>query len=433
MADKTAVGHFTGKICLVNCIEQANAEAHPDMSLHINDQDVDPDDGTVDDTDALAVATGANDIVDVDKVDTANGGADLMFGLVIGAIIAALARFGFDQWRQNRSSNETHAIERRKTINGWWVGTAFLFWFVFIVIFGMWFTASGFEWWEISNWMTPEAEFQETDAQKIRETRVQELRNLLAALFFVVGGAAGAIQIGNSLHRTHLSQLEKDAGRDRLNADVFAKAAEQLGSDHVGTRIGAVYALENLARSDQERGGTFLTDQVMETLASFVRERSVAEIDAFEEAARQDPAEDPRFVPADIAAAVTALARSYPPDKRPVLSETADHAGRGGIDLKRSYLVGLRLYEGTDLTQFNLSGSYLQKSSLYGCKLDGVWLSGAKLQDARITKSSISGTFFTSTGWGTANGLSKPMLLSASWQVDDRPRVPLELKNVIEA
>jgi len=183
-----------------------------------------------------------------------------------------------------------------------------------------------------------------------------------------------------------------------------------LGSQNIATRLGAIYSLETLALSDQSGGQTHLTDQIMETLASFVRERS-QEIDKAE-------GDAPELAPPDIAAAFTVLVRSYPKSMRPSLDQ-------GGVDLRRAFLRGVRLYQDMDLRCFNMSGSDLKAASLYGCDLRGVWLSGADLNGARLKEAKIDGTYFVNSSWGDAKGLTQPMIqATTAWEVDKPPHWP---------
>jgi hypothetical protein len=279
-----------------------------------------------------------------------------------------------------------------------WLGIALVVWSVFALFVAWWLAGSDLRWWDIKTWLTPLDQFSDQEKKWVRTIQIDQLRNLFGVLVVLLGSLVGAIQIGNSLHRTHLLQATRDSDQERLNAEVYSKAVEQLGSDRSATRLGAIYSLEALALSNQISGETHLTSQIMETLASFVRERS-------DEFRKGLPTTEGTLVPSpsDIAAAFVVLTRSYPQETRPSL-ET------GGIDLRRSYLVGLRLYQGTDLRSFNLSGSDLANSSLYGCDLRGIWLSGANLTGARLTKARVDKVYFTNVSWGDCKGLTDQML-----------------------
>lgn len=295
-----------------------------------------------------------------------------------------------------------------------WILFAILAWAIFAYLVARWLGGSDLEWWRIGTWLTPAAELTPTESKSVREIQIDELRNLFGALVILVGSFVGALQIGNSLHRTHLMQTGRDADQERLNAEIFSKAAEQLGSDKIATRLGAIYSLEALALSDQASGETHLTNQIMETLASFVRDRS----DVFR--ASHPAAAAPS--PPDITAAFTVLARSYPFELRPSL-ET------GGVDLRKSYLTGVRLYQGTDLRAFNMSGAQLNGASLYGCDLRGDWLSGGDLTGARLTNARIGGAYFANASWGDCRGVTREMIAEAArWEPHEAPRWPSYLQ-----
>jgi len=281
----------------------------------------------------------------------------------------------------------------------YWLAIAIGLWAGVVIIVGIWLSGSGIAFLDVDTWLTPTNELTANESKSAREIRIEELRNLFGALVVFFGSLVGAVQIGNSLHRTHLLHSGRESDQERLSAEIYSKAVEQLGSDKSATRLGAIYSLEALAISDQSSGETHLTGQIMETLASFVRERSDAVRDT--QAAAERTHLD--LSPPDIAAAFAVLTRSYPYDLRPTLQT-------GGVDLRRAYLVGVRLYEGTDLRSFNLSGAQLNKASLYGCDLSGIWLSGGDLTDARLTKARVDQVFFTNTSWGDCRGLTEGMV-----------------------
>ena len=328
-----------------------------------------------------------------------------------------------------------------------WIGVAVVIWLIIFAVLGVWLGGSVLKWWDVTTWLTPINQLQpiKVGFKSPHEIQIEQLRNLLGAIALMLGSFVGAIQIGNSLHRTQLAQREKDASRERLNAEVFAKAVEQLGNDKHATRLGAIYSLEALALSDQTRGCTHLTNQIMETMASFVRERSQDVLNAIEENGKEPklttrimeaivshmpsqaatapigdkPADfDHERTPSDIAAAFMVLVRSYPHELRPGLDV-------GGIDLRNAYLVGVRLYQKSDLRSFNLSGSKLMGASLYGCDLRGTWLSGADLTKVRFTNARIDNTYFSNPTWGDAQGLDGTVTTEVQkWAPSKEPKWP---------
>ena len=78
------------------------------------------------------------------------------------------------------------------------------------------------------------------------------------ALGVIIGAAIALVR--------HFAQTEAD--RQRRIVESFSKAVEQLGSDKLEVRVGAIFALERLSR---ESRGDYWT--IMEVLAAFVRER----------------------------------------------------------------------------------------------------------------------------------------------------------------
>src|SRR4051794_8791217 len=69
----------------------------------------------------------------------------------------------------------------------------------------------------------------------------------------------------------HEKQTEAD--RERRITDSFTKAVELLGSDKLEARLGAIYALERIARENKHDHWP-----IMETLTAYVRTRSKAQI-----------------------------------------------------------------------------------------------------------------------------------------------------------
>lgn len=114
-------------------------------------------------------------------------------------------------------------------------------------------------------------------------------------LFVILGGLIGLGLLGwrtlnihrqtKTLMRRHEAQVEAD--RERRITDNFTRAVEQLGSERLETRLGAIYALERIARESERDHWP-----IMETLTAYVRERLWAAWDA--ERARQQ--EDERVL-----------------------------------------------------------------------------------------------------------------------------------------
>jgi hypothetical protein len=89
---------------------------------------------------------------------------------------------------------------------------------------------------------------------------------ILTSIGAFLGGVAVVTGAFAALLR-HYAQTEAD--RQRRITESFSKAVEQLGSDKIETRLGAVYTLERISRESAQDYWV-----VMETLTAFARERT---------------------------------------------------------------------------------------------------------------------------------------------------------------
>ena len=80
------------------------------------------------------------------------------------------------------------------------------------------------------------------------------------------GTALGASIVAIATLMRHFAQTEAD--RQRRIVETFSKAVEQLGSDKLEVRVGAIFALERLSKESPDDYWI-----VMEVLTAFVRER----------------------------------------------------------------------------------------------------------------------------------------------------------------
>ena len=158
--------------------------------------------------------------------------------------------------------------------------------------------------------------------------------------------------------------------------DRFSKAIDQLSSDHLGTRMGGVYAMEQIAEAAPSYRG-----HIAVLLASFVRQhapwppsRPSEEVD-LEQQRYHGGLRD------DIGGAMAALSR-----RSMILPGT-------GIELEKVDLRGADL-AGHDLSRFCFAGSNLEGANLTGCDLTGTTFSGASLKDANMTGATLTGADF---------------------------------------
>jgi hypothetical protein len=111
--------------------------------------------------------------------------------------------------------------------------------------------------------------------------------------------AKAALRQAETAAQRHESQAEAD--RERRITESFATAVELLGHEDRSVRLGAIYALERIARQNRDEHAP-----IMDTLGAYVRqwsERRERESGAMGAAADLEPA------PADIQAAFSVLGR----------------------------------------------------------------------------------------------------------------------------
>jgi uncharacterized protein YjbI with pentapeptide repeats len=232
--------------------------------------------------------------------------------------------------------------------------------------------------------------------------------------------------------------------QDRLTAERFMAAIEQLGHDKVSTRTGAIYALERVAQDFPKEHWT-----IMEVLSAFVRENAPIQVEQ-----RQQTEEDsePRFgrhsrvtgrehandlnwleespkVRTDIQVALTVIGRrdsqkdplNQKIDLRNIHIRHADLRGvyLAGADLSGSDLCGADLRNadlcGADLDKAKLCGSILYEANLQSCSLSAANLSGANLNKVKLCRANLRAANLSGASLRAAN-LSDANLYKANLQ-----------------
>ena len=179
--------------------------------------------------------------------------------------------------------------------------------------------------------------------------------------------------------------------RRRLVNDTYVKAIEQLGHEKREVRLGAIYALERIARDAEDFD---LHWSIMETLTAYIRERPAPkppkETDAKGDSDTTEPSNatdettvEPSLSPqiperetpqTDIAAVSTVLKRR---------SETrADQEANANrrLDVRRADLPG------ADLSDITLLHADLRGANLTGADLTSADLASADLEHAKFSK-----------------------------------------------
>lgn len=279
----------------------------------------------------------------------------------------------------------------------------------------------------------------------------EDFRNVVISLAALIGvpllywrarstekSAAAAIK---SAEAASQNTLEISRGK---TSEIFSRAIEQLSSpakDHLATRVGAIYTLENVAKNLPE-----LHSSVMETLAAFVRLKApLPAEDSLEEQIKADSQNMTDVIArrADVQAALFVLGR------RNLSNETDNEF----VDLSYSYLHGA-FWPGCDLTRTILTRTVLSYADLRMSKLTNTFLDGVDLRNANLegadlrgadptTKSNfanadLSGSKLAGVDLSQANGLSKTQIASANldegtltpWSLDDQRLVDLVAKHL---
>jgi hypothetical protein len=212
--------------------------------------------------------------------------------------------------------------------------------------------------------------------------------------------ALGATIVAIATLMRHFAQT--DADRQRRIVETFSKAVEQLGSDKLEVRVGAIFALERLSKESRDDYWT-----IMEVLTAFVRERMryttvMARLserayflwlqagrpegrsqEFWTEAVRLERLER---TPTDIGAILTVI------DRRSAEDREREEDNEWYFDLSGAYLRGAYLEE-FDLKYANLSGVYLEGAVLLGARLEGADLNYAHLERATLSLAHLEGAW----------------------------------------
>jgi Pentapeptide repeats (8 copies) len=245
------------------------------------------------------------------------------------------------------------------------------------------------------------------------EGRIKEAKDLAklendarTALIQAIGGAVlllgflataiGLVLTWRNLQITQNTVLKNlQLTQDRQITDHYTRAVEHLGSDKLEVQLGAIYALERIAR-DSERDHW----PIMEILTTYVREHApwpskdipplADDLSPTEKSPQGKDQPLPKLA-ADIQAILTVIGRrtrtfGKGEDQRLNLSSIDLRYA----DLRRAQLQAADLL-GSRLQKADLRRAQLQAADLLGAQLQGATLSGAQLQGADLTGADLEG------------------------------------------
>lgn len=221
-----------------------------------------------------------------------------------------------------------------------------------------------------------------------------------------------------------------EAAQDKQITERFAKAIEQLGSDKIEVRLGAIYTLERIAKDSKDDHWT-----IMEVLTAFVREN--APVKDFSEKntvntesliivnswnyKKPKEIEEKRKLQTDIQAALTVIGRRNTDTEQENQRLDLHNIDIRGADLSKANL------QGADLWKANLQRAYIAKA-----KLQGAVLWEANLQEANLSKANLQKAVLLGANLQEAN-LRKANMQAASMQGANLQRAILHKVNFQKA
>jgi hypothetical protein len=261
------------------------------------------------------------------------------------------------------------------------------------------------------------------------EKKYEYVIKILTTAGLIFGGIVGLINIFFAAKRAYaMEETAKAANEnakiarenlkiseDKQITERFAKAIEQLASDKIEVRLGAIYTLERIAKDSKKDQWT-----IMEVLTAFVREN--APVEKKEKLQDEKPLihELPKLR-LDIQECLTVIGRREHPDpegKRLDLSNVnISKADLTRANFTRANLIGANLTGaylrvanltgayliGANLTGADLIGAYLIKANLIGAYLVGAYLTRAYLRGADLTGADLTGAYLTEANLTEAN------------------------------
>ena len=266
-------------------------------------------------------------------------------------------------------------------------------WLLSLAVVLLWLGSSGLNVFSLRRtWITVEF-FEHSNRWSDPALLTEQIRNFIGAFFVLIGSLVGAFTLGNAYRRTSIQDQESEINSNRLRIDTFSNAVDQLGNGSIGTRIGAIYTLEGLARQElSEDSDKFFVSQILETLAGFARDRSNTirlRSPNFEDQriARDDPYVRDSDTE-DVSVVVEVIARTFPYEVRPSLESTE------GVNLEGAFLKRMTLPSQTDLRRFNLRGAIMEGAKMAEIDCSEVSLEGANLDFCDLRFSKFNGADF---------------------------------------
>ena len=215
--------------------------------------------------------------------------------------------------------------------------------------------------------------------QTARDAARGRLLTLGAGVF-----AAGALIF--TARTFYLSQRTFGLTQQGQVTDRYTKAIDQLGSDKLDVRVGAIYALRRIMRDSEEDHPA-----IMEVLATFIRENSPREPEPRTRRVCRVRSSQPdgsgpwRRLRADIQAAITVIGLRHQDGDRGVID-------LAGVSLQGAILDGLKLTSPKRPDDYK---AWLNGVNFRRAVLNGTDLTGANLSNSDFTGATLAGVILT--------------------------------------
>ncbi|MBE9031590.1 pentapeptide repeat-containing protein [filamentous cyanobacterium LEGE 11480] len=187
------------------------------------------------------------------------------------------------------------------------------------------------------------------------------------------------------------AQAEKNfqAIQEKNTADRFSKAVEMLGHDKLDIRLGGIFALEQIANTEDKYYW-----QIMEILTAYIRTRSPWPP---QEASRKMTANVPKL-DEDIQAAMTVIVRR----KYTYQNGEKHRLNLCNTDLRYLYVPGAKL-QGVSISDSSLEGAFLCDANLEDSLLTQTILTKANLSNASLQNSWLACSELSKACFNEAN------------------------------
>ncbi|MTJ08415.1 pentapeptide repeat-containing protein [Anabaena sp. UHCC 0204] len=250
---------------------------------------------------------------------------------------------------------------------------------------------------------------------ELLEKKYEYVIKVLTTAGLIFGGIVGCINIFFAAKRAYAMEATAKAANesaiaanenakiarenlkiseDKQITERFAKAIEQLASEKIEVRLGAIYTLERIAKDSEKDQWT-----IMEVLTAFVRENAPIK--------KEDKSQDKKEIQElpklrlDIQECLTVIGRREHPDK-PGNRLDLSNINISKANLQKAKLEGANL-EGANLQEANIEGANLQEANIEGANLERANLQKAKLEGANLERANLQEVILIKTDLEAAN------------------------------